>query len=415
MGERAPGGRFRSTLAVVVGVGAIVRITRLLVSKWNEPLLLNDSLYYSIQASQLAHGTWFHEPFSNQPGAEHGPLTSLLMATVSWGNDPVNRQRLITVACGVATVAMIGLVARRLAGPHTGIVAALIAAVYPNLWASDGLVMSESVSCLLVAATLLTAVRWIEAPSVGRAAAIGAVVGLATLARSELVLFAPLVAVVLLLIGRRRKLRVGRQVLVALAVTAAVIGPWVGFNATRFDKPVLLTTNDGPLLLGTNCGEAYYGPALGGWSLYCVVNAHVGENGVDASVRSAQQRRQGLSYARHHIGRWPVVVAARLARSFDVYEVGNLVHNDVGEERERAVSWAGVITFWCLLPLAVAGGRRLPRAHLAVTLMPVMVVLFTTVVFYGGHRMRSSAEPVIAVLAAVSVAGVARVRRSIPL
>lgn len=415
MGDSAPGGRFRSTLIAVVAVGALLRIVRLVVSKWNQPLLLNDSVYYSVQASQLAHGTWFHEPFTNQPGAEHGPLTSLLMATVSWGSDPVNRQRLVTVACGVATIVLIGLVARRVADAHTAIVAAAIAALYPNLWASDGLVMSESVSCLLVALTVLMTLRWIEVPSARRAACIGAVVGLATLARSELVLFAPLVAILLLLVSRRRNLHIGAHVLVVLAVTAAVIGPWIVFNATRFDKRVLLTTNDGPLLLGTNCGETYYGPALGGWSLYCVVNAHIGENGEDPSVRSAQQRRQGLAYARHHVGRWPVVVAARLGRTLDVYEIDNLVHNDVGEERERAVSWAGVVAFWLLLPLAIAGGRRLRRAHLAVVLMPVMVVLFTTVVFYGGHRMRASAEPVIALLAAVPVAGVARIRRSIPL
>ena len=57
-------------------------------SKWNHALQLNDSLYYSLQARQLAHGIWFRELFVDQPGAEHGPLTSSLMAFVSWGNDP---------------------------------------------------------------------------------------------------------------------------------------------------------------------------------------------------------------------------------------------------------------------------------------------------------------------------------------
>ena len=97
-------------------------------TKWSHPLLLNDSLYYAAQAQQLAHGVWFREVFVDQPGAEHGPLTSTLMAVVSWGSDPFNRQRLVTVACGIATVAVIGLVGRRVAGDRAGLIAAAIAA-----------------------------------------------------------------------------------------------------------------------------------------------------------------------------------------------------------------------------------------------------------------------------------------------
>ena len=35
-------------------------------------------------ARQLVDGIWFREIFVDRPGAEHGPLTSTLMATVSW-------------------------------------------------------------------------------------------------------------------------------------------------------------------------------------------------------------------------------------------------------------------------------------------------------------------------------------------
>src|SRR6478735_4916583 len=119
---------FRRRLILVVLVGAALRIVRLVVDKWGHPLLLNDSLYYSAQAQQLAHGIWFREVFVDQPGAEHGPLTSSLMALVSWGNSPFDRQRVVTVACGIATVAVIGLVGRRVGGDRVGLIAAAIAA-----------------------------------------------------------------------------------------------------------------------------------------------------------------------------------------------------------------------------------------------------------------------------------------------
>jgi 4-amino-4-deoxy-L-arabinose transferase-like glycosyltransferase len=414
VGERGAGGSFRTALAMVVAGGAVLRIARLAATKWNRPLLLNDSYYYSAQARQLAHGVWFHEVFSNQPGAEHGPLTSLLMAPVSWGSDPLNRQRLVTVACGIATVAVIGLVARRIGGDRVGLIAAGLAAIYPNLWISDGLIMSESVSCLLVALTMLAVLRWAESPSAGRAAGCGAIVGCAALARSELLLLAPLTLALILVMARRRAARHAKQALIVVAVALAMLAPWMVFNAVRFEDPVLLTTNEGPLWLGANCDDSYYGPALGGWSLYCVVDAHLGEQGEDTSVRSSQQRRLGLSYARHHLGRLPVVLVARVGRTLDVYGVATMVHGDVGEERERPLVWAGVVSFWLLVPLAVAGMRRMRRLHLAVLLMPIIVVIVTTVVFYGGHRVRSPAEPALVVSAAVFVARATRVRRLVP-
>lgn len=402
MHESAGRRSFRLQLAVIVGIGAALRIARFVITKWNQRLLLNDSLYYSAQAQQLAHGVWFREVFVDLPGAEHGPLTSALMSLVSWGDAPFNRQRMVTVACGIATVAVIGLIGRRLGGDRVGLIAAAIAAVSPNLFASDGLVMSESVSILVLSLTLLAVLSWTEEPRLRRALVSGGLIGLAALARSELLLLAPMTAIVMTLIGRRRVIPVARHVAGALAVTAAVLAPWTIFNAVRFDDTVIMTTNEGPLLLGSNCDETYYGPGIGGWSLTCIADAHFGENGEDPSVRSSAQRRQGLAYARHHVSRLPLVAVARAGRALDLFRVSDLVGADAGEERERAISWAGVFSFWILAPLAVVGASRVRRAQRAVLLMPVVIVAITSVVFYGSHRMRSSAEPVIVLFAAVA-------------
>lgn len=394
---------FRTQLAVIVAVGAVLRIVRFAVSKWNRQLMLNDSLYYAAQAQQLAHGVWFREVFVDQPGAEHGPLTSTLMAFVSWGNSPFNRQRMVTVACGIATVAIIGLIGRRIGGNRVGLIAAAIAAVSPNLFVNDGLIMSESVSCLVLALTLLVLLSWTQHPGLRSAALAGGAIGLAALARSELLLLAPMAVVIMWLVGRSTALAAGRHVAALLVAAAAVLAPWTIFNAVRFDRPVVLTTNDGPLVLGANCPETYSGAGIGGWSLTCVANAHFGEHGEDPSVRASGQLRQGMAYARAHVSRWPLVVAARVGRTLDLFRVGDLVGGDAGEERERAISWAGVFSFWLLAPLAVVGARRVRRPQRAVVLMPVLVVAITTVVFYGSHRIRSSAEPAIVVLAAVAI------------
>ncbi|MEP7202958.1 MAG: glycosyltransferase family 39 protein [Ilumatobacteraceae bacterium] len=403
MGE--PGRRrdFRTHLIATMALGAVLRVVRLAVSKWDHPLGLNDSLYYSAQAHQLAHGVWFREPFADQPGAEHGPLTSTLMAFVSWGSDPINRQRMVTVACGIATVAIIGVVARRVAGNRTGLIAAGIAAIYPNLWMNDGLVMSESVSCLTIALAVWALLVWSDRPTLRAAVLVGIAVGLGTLARSEVVLLVPGAAASMWMIARRAGLKSSRHVATAAAVSIAVLLPWVIFNFARFDRPVLLTTNDGPTFLGANCEETYYGGAQGGWSFFCVVNDPFTQPGEDPSTRAARQRREAISYARHHLSRIPIVAVQRVGRSLDLYALGNLVHQDVGEDRERLASWAGIGSFWVLAPLAVFGASKTRRRDRAVLLIPVIIAVAATVAIYGGHRIRSSAEPAIVIFAAIAI------------
>ncbi len=51
---------------------------------------------------------------------------------------------------------MIGLVGRRLGGNAVGLVAAGIAAVYPEIWINDGMLLSESMAILMTAIMLYT-------------------------------------------------------------------------------------------------------------------------------------------------------------------------------------------------------------------------------------------------------------------
>lgn len=395
-------------VSVAVVVGAVWRCSILVLDKWNQPLLLNDSLYYSAQARQLAEGVFFREIFVDRPGAEHGPLTAVLLATVSWMADPVPWQRAVTVIFGIVTIVLLAVLAGRIAGPRAAVVAAWIAAIYPNLWMNDGLVMSESVSVLLVTAFLLALLAALESTSMHRAVAVGAISGLVALARSELLILSLGAAVALLVADRSASAgspaRMLRRPAALLGVTLLTLAPWVGFNLARFERPVTLSTNDGTTLLGTYCDRTFAGPEIGGWSVFCVVDDPAYSLEEEPSVRSARQRSLALDYARAHVRRLPTVVAARLGRTFDVYGLTSLVAQDVGEERYRWASRTGIVTWWALAITALFGVRRLGARVRWILAIPVVAVLVTTVVFYGGHRIRSSMEPSVVVVAAVALA-----------
>jgi hypothetical protein len=327
------------------------------------------------------------------------------------------------VCFGIGTIVVIGFLGRRVGGRRVGVAAAAIAAVYPNLWMNDGLVMSESLSMLLVAAVLLAAHRAMAMPGWRVVAVTGVLAGLATLARSELALLVPGLAAMLWFVGRPpvvvpdgvvpdfrgsgpapvswRERLIRPAVVVGAA--ALVASPWVAFNLSRFDRPVTLTTNDGTTLLGSYCDGSFGGPNMGGWSLFCVVDDPDYDVAEEPSVRSERQRTLAISYARAHLTRLPVVVAARVGRSLDMYGLDSLVAQDVGEERYRWASWAGIVSWWGLAISAVPGLRRIDSRTRWLVLLPCVTVAVTTIVFYGGHRIRSSMEPSVVIAAAVMI------------
>jgi 4-amino-4-deoxy-L-arabinose transferase-like glycosyltransferase len=401
--SRAAGDRaFRIGLLAITAAAAAWRIGYLLIVKIDDELLLNDSLYYAFQATRNSDGDWFRENLSELPGAEHGPLTSLYLTPWSLlPGDFVAWQRVGMTLLGIPTVALVGVAGLRLAGPRVGLLAAGIAGVYPNLWINDSLVMSETVALLIVTAALVVALDFDRAPSAGRAVALGVLVGLGALTRTEIGLFAVGFAVLAWwrAAGHRR-----RALLPVLVVAASVltVAPWAAYNLARFTEPVLLTTNDGTTLLGANCDSTYY-VDVGGWDIRCLPP---GGGEVEGSVRSRARRAAAVAYARDHVSRLPVVAAARLGRTLDLYGLRSLVAGDRGEEKAVWAVWAGIVMWWVLAVAAIVGWVDLRRRRVAARwwlVVPLASVLVTTILFYGAHRIRAPAEPVVVLLGAVGL------------
>lgn len=187
-----------------------------------------------------------------------------------------------------------------------------------------------------------------------------------------------------------------------------VVAPWVLFNLSRFDEPVTLTTNDGTTLLGSYCDATFGGPELGGWSIFCVTDNPAYAMDEEPSVRSARHRDLAIDYAHDHVRQLPKVVVARVARTLDLYGLDSLVAQDVGRSatggpRGPASSRGGSRPHFEVVGAVHLARRR--RRVLALLCCPVAAVAFTTVVFYGAHRIRSSMEPTVAVLTAITISG----------
>jgi len=414
--DRLPEGHDRRFIAVVVVaavVGLAIRIVVLVHSRWDVALGQDDAGYYARQGRLISQGRGFLDPFAYlytdgrlvRPSAQHPPAFSLLMAAAdAVGLGSVNGMRLVGCVVGSVGIIVIGLLGREIAGRKVGMIAAGVAALYPVWWLSDSLLQAEALYMPLVAGTLLLAYRLWKRPSLGRAAALGFVGALAALTRSEGVLLLVLVAAcVLLLRHGLAGIRRFQLLAVVLLVAAATVAPWLAYNATRFDRPVLMSTNDGATLADTNCPAAYSGPGLGLYVFQCHVPA-VDESG-DESDRARRLSDVGLRYARDHAERLPVVVAARVARVWGVFRPIQTIHGDILHEWSDGSAYVmvasySVVALGGLVGFYVLRRRRVPISPLVAALVAVTITAATT---YGIIRFRVPGDVVFVTLFAVSV------------
>jgi 4-amino-4-deoxy-L-arabinose transferase-like glycosyltransferase len=368
-----------------------------------------DELAYAGAAISLSegHGFNFAPLFSAHRVqiADHGPLTSFVLAPTALVTDHnLDAMRITVAVFGSIVVILIGLLGRQVATSRVGLIAASVATVYPNFFAHDGLLMSETFAALGAALTLLFTYRLLRTPNWANAVGVGVACSIAMLSRGELVLLLPLLVVPSVLAAKRLPLA-RRFQLVGIATLAAAIAiaPWVGYNLSRFDRPVLISYTDGGVIAGSNCARTYSGALFGFWDGRCHAVAH---NGEDASVVAERSRREGLRYAWRHLDRLPLVIAAREGRTWGVYRVEQMTR--IAGESEgipTTVMWAGWATYLLLIGLAAAGIPTLRRR--GVTLFPILapfgIVVIVAALFYGHTRFRIPAEISIVVLAAVTL------------
>ena len=379
-----------------MALGVALRAAQtLLIAPW-PPGIFNDEAYYSTLAQLVADGKGFIRPGEyldglSIPTAERAPLFTTLVAGLYKLGFGGGDGRLVGLLTGGATIAALGLLGRRLAGARAGLLAAGVAALYPTLIAADGAMMTESTYGAFAAFSLLVAYRLVDEPDVRWAVLLGVLVGLAALARGEALLLLPLLLVPI--VRRPGGVKAAAAVCVAFVL---VLTPWTVRNWSAFDRPVLIATEGGETLAGANCDEVYYGDRIGTWAFSC---ARFDGSGNEAAELN-EAGRKGIRYVREHVDRVPLVAAARVGRTWGLWEPFA-----VPEGRRAWVQRIGEAIYYLLIPLAVYGVILLRRRSVPVwiVLAPFVTVTLTALLAYGQIRFRHSAELSLVVLAAVAL------------
>jgi 4-amino-4-deoxy-L-arabinose transferase-like glycosyltransferase len=413
--------RYAIAMALVALVALVIRLSLLTSIAERDPGAPSDPDFYHRQANMLVEGHGFPDPYlyddtgRYEPVAIHPPLFTIWLAIPSaLGFKSMLAHKVMSCFAGVLAVVAIGVLGRAVAGRRAGILAALLAAVYPPLWSIDGQLWPEGLFAAMVALTAWAGVRAWKDPGPRWAAVTGGFLGLAALTRGEgIILAVAMVAPLLLLRGRDHRSNL-RDLAVAAVACAVVVSPWTVRNVVKFEEFVPISTNSDELLVYANNPYAY-GTVEGGrflgfwyypWQQELRDRLYGGEEPPgDASQRAKVWGEHGREYAADNLDRLPVVAAARLGRAWNLYAPFQNAEFDKIDGKSERVSIVGTFAWWGVLALSLPALAILRRRRM--TIVPFVglaaTVSISAVYAYGGNRFRTPLDLAAVVLASVTL------------
>lgn len=389
-------------LGLITAGGLSLRLLIIVLSRHEK--VSGDGSEWSAQGNLNAAGHWFVSPTTLRPDALRPPAWAMVLTIWAWfGQHSWFHQQVLACLIGTATVLLVGLCARQVAGDRVGLLAAGIAAGYAGLWVYERAILSETLLLPEIAVFLILVYRFRNAPSIRRCAVLGGLCGVMAMTRSEQILIFPLVLIpVVLGVNRGNWRRAIIWLIVAGVALLLVLTPWTIFNLGRFQRPVLLSNGFGPAVATANCQPAYYGPDIGYGELPCLYPFYGG----DQSISDGKYLHNGLTYAQGHLSRVPLVVFAREGRTFGFWNPFQQTTIDA----QWMGTWVGVsrlemISYWLLLVPAAIGAVALRRRRVA--LYPLLAFVVTVIVAVGtgigDPRYRAAAEVPLVLLAAAGI------------
>ena len=391
----------------------------------------NDAGSYLTLASEIAHTgdyTTSRRPGTGAggtrgPSAYFPPGFPYFIAAVDLigGNTAprgpaVHAGRLSQAALGTVTVALVALVAAELFGDTVALIALALAAVYPVFVELSAALVAENLMTALVLGATWAALRarrsihprsWL--------AATGVLAGLATLTHVNAIL---IVAPLAFAAWRSRRGRLAPVLLVAATLLAMT--PWLVRDALVMHRFTWITDETGITLRGTyNAASAANAQVPYKWRIFYGIPGERRLVRQESRLTEPQLSGRLESQAFRYIGQHPLspieVVYHNSLRLLELEGSSAWQASAYAQQIPRGIADAGVISFWILCVLALAGAftHRLRGAPAWVWAMPLLLWLSVALVNTETPRFREPIDAFLILPAACALAAAPRAVRSL--
>ena len=373
--------------------------------------------YRQIAENLVEHDVYSRAPRSApaRPTAFRPPLYPLLLAVVSRnGHVTLESTTVLHVALGIATVLLTLFTAIRWGLGRGAWIAAMCVACDPILLNQSTQIMTETLAAFLAVGVLWT-LTW-RAPDKfwGNALLAGLVLGVAALCRPPFLVWAALIAAVLIWRGRGFGWRGPGRALALVAGVAIALAPWTARNWYAFGRPVPATTHGGyTLLLGNNrffyehlrtqpWGKVWDARELQTWLAQQATMPRANQVGRRTEIEE-DRHLYGLAWQaiRRAPSAFGYACAVRLARLWS--PLPHRLHESESESR-RLVRYGIAIWYLLVYGLALSAAVRHIRTMSAPPwiwgLLLVLAFSIVHTIYWSNLRMRAPLMPFVYLVAA---------------
>jgi len=411
--------RYRLAVAAVTAFGLALRIVVPLVRfrHLNPPIGDRSSSTGAwIQANLFADGQGLADPdVWRQTGrfvhsAAQPPLYGIVLGSAAFlGAHSVTALRLVSAVLGALAIPVIARVALPVGGARVSLIAAGLVAVHPNLWVDNGLLRPETILVSILGLVVLAGLRMADGPSFGRAAGLGAAIGLSMLCRVELAWLVLVLAVPVALWTCRGDGTLGRRAAWASTSTAVAVVmfmPWFLDSREQIGVPFALSGVAGARLEAGSCATTTSGDLLGATDPSCLATVDPAVASTPADVDRVRWDAAVDAMGQNRLRFAAVVVPARIARSWGVYRPRQTI--DIGElfeQRGIRIGQLGLALHYLVTAAAAVGLAVRVRARKPVLpfLALIAVSMFSAAAAGGNLRYRVTADVALVLLAAIGI------------
>jgi len=390
-----------------IGAGAV--IVRLAFVAWagNKPETAlsggSDTLAYQTLADNLAnrHGM----SYAGEPTALRPPLYPLLLA---FGQFAVGKEyrlfiRLVQLVLGCFMAIICARLSRNLGGSAPiSFIAALSA---PTLVFFSAEILTETLAALIVSAFFFVVAT--EASPI----LAGALIGLGMLERFNLSTLAVVYGLYQFMV--KKPAQASRRVVLGGLVATAVVSPWFIRNLIAFQGQVLYSTHTGTNLLQglltpdgrTQPGDTAKLEAAAGWTISNIETNSPSRTTFPSEPKLDRVATKAALLELHRVNISSLVIQklGYFWLSFDqLFRTGSLSRG------KFLIRLAGIVLYWFLLGLAIAGWNRLKARNRDAALLFAIYAVVVTIMhipFVMSTRIRAPLiEPALVILAGLAFA-----------
>jgi len=378
---------------------------------------IGDARAYIDWSRRIVEGDWIGREVFYQ-----APLYPYFLAVTQLitGPDPW-RIRLVQIGLGSLACGLLFLANRRFFSRGAGVLAGLIAALYPPAIFFDALIQKTVLDTFFMCLLLWILARLSDRPARACAMALGAVVGCFALTRENVLLFVPIIALWLLTLRTQPMARrMVRLVLFALGMSAVLVP--VGLRNKHIGGAFLITTAQfGPnFFIGNNeRATGLYVPLRPGREEPTYERTDATELAQQAMGRSLSPAEvseywsaRAWDWIRSHPGAWLRLLGVKCMRLVNSHEIADAEDFHFYQLKCPLIRRLGVVLhFGVVAPLALAGlvltwnrRRELWILHALLLALALGVVLF---IIYSRYRF-----PMVPILVLFTAAGVVEAVRT---